>query len=144
LQRESPDEAGLFVKSLSMLIHWASSPSIAWLLDWLTTAWGVVIVSNMKARELFNRRVPVTEQAFAELVLWEVSEPIAGSKHRYKYRLAFVVTGKCVLRYDNEAGKGDHKHVRGREVKYRFVSPDKLVADFFEEVKRWRDENSND
>ena len=98
----------------------------------------------MKARELFNRRVLVSEEAFAELVLWEVPEPLYGSKHYYKYRLAFVVAGACVLRYDNEAGKGDHKHVRGREMKYRFVSVDKLVADFFEDVKRWRDENSND
>lgn len=97
----------------------------------------------MKAREFFNRRVPVAEQAFAEMVLWEVPEPIAGSKHLFKYRLAFVVTGECVLRYDNEAGKGDHKHVGGKEVKYRFVTVDKLVADFFEDVKRWRDENSN-
>jgi hypothetical protein len=55
----------------------------------------------------------------------------------------FVVAGVCVLRYDNEAGKGDHKHVRGRELKYRFVSVDNLVADFFEDVKRWRNENSN-
>ena len=98
----------------------------------------------MKARELFNRRVPVAEQAFAELVLWEVLEPLSGSKHHYKYRLAFVADGACVLRYDNEAGKGDHKHVRGKEVKYRFVTADKLVADFFEDVRRWRDENSND
>ncbi len=98
----------------------------------------------MKARELFNRRVPVAEQAFAELVLWEVPEPLSGCAHRYKYRLAFVVAGECVLRYDNESGKGDHKHMGGREVKYRFVSVDKLVADFFEDVKRWRDENSND
>ena len=102
------------------------------------------MISNMKAREFFNRRVPVTEQAFAELVLWEIPEPLSGSRHRYKYRLAFVVAGECVLRYDNEAGKGDHKHVSGREVEYRFVSVDKLVADFFEDVKRWRDENSND
>lgn len=89
----------------------------------------------MKARELFNRRVPVAEQAFAELVLWEVTEPIPGSKHHYKYRLAFVVAAACVLRYDNEAGKGDHKHVRGKEMKYRFVSVDRLVADFFEDVR---------
>jgi hypothetical protein len=99
----------------------------------------------MKDHELFSRRVVVTEQAFAELVLWEVPEPLSGSKHRYKYRLAFVVAGECVLRYDNEAGKGDHKHVSGKkETKYRFVSVDKLVADFFEDVRRWRDENSND
>jgi hypothetical protein len=34
--------------------------------------------------------------------------------------------------------------VDDQQVKYRFVSVDKLVADFFEDVKRWRDENSND
>ena len=104
------------------------------MLEYLTTRQHVVIVSNMKARELFNRRVAVAEQAFAELLLWEVSEPVPGSTHSYKYRLAFVVAGACVLRYDNEAGKGDHKHVRGKQVKYRFVSVDKLVADFFKDV----------
>ena len=114
------------------------------MLEYLTTRQRVVIVSNMKARELFNRRVAVAEQAFAELALWEVPEPVPGSTHRYKYRLAFVVAGDCVLRYDNEAGKGDHKHVRGKEAKYRFVSVDKLVADFFEDVRRWRNENDND
>ena len=87
----------------------------------------------MKARELLNRRVVVAKQAFAELVLWEVPEPVSGSAHCYKYRLAFVVAGECVLRYDNEAGKGYHKHVRSKKVKYRFVSVDKLVTDFFED-----------
>ena len=33
-----------------------------------------------------------------------------GSTHDYKYALAYVVAGQCVIRYDNEAGKGDHKH----------------------------------
>ena len=91
----------------------------------------------MKARELFNRRVHVTEQAFSELVLWEVPEPLSDSRHHYKYRLAFVVAGVCMFRYDSEAGKGDHKHVRGKEVKYRFVSVDKLMVDFLDDVKRW-------
>lgn len=49
-----------------------------------------------------------------------------------------------MLRYDNETGKGDHKHVGGKEMKYRFVGVDKLVAGFLEDVKRRRDENSND
>ena len=112
-------------------------------MDNLTTHEGVVTISNMKAREIFNRRVPVTKQSFAELVMWEVPESILGSTHSYKYRLAFVVAGVCVLRYDNETGKGDHRHEKGKELKYRFVSVDQLVADFFEDVKRWRDENSD-
>jgi hypothetical protein len=98
----------------------------------------------MKARLLFNRRAPVTELAFAELVLWEIRQPLPGCAHRYKYRLAFVVAGVCVLRYDNETGKGDHRHSGAAETGYDFISPDRLVADFFEDVRRWRDEHSND
>lgn len=40
--------------------------------------------------------------------------------------------------------EGDHQHMNGKELKYRFVSVDKLVADFFEDVKRRRNENGND
>jgi len=85
----------------------------------------------MKARELFNRRVPVTKQSFAELVMWEVPESIPGSTPPYKYRLAFVAAGVCVLRFDNETGKGDHRHVKGKELNYRFVPIGKLEGRFF-------------
>jgi hypothetical protein len=40
--------------------------------------------------------------------------------------------------YDNERGKGDHRHVRGREFVYRFKSPDQLVADFLADVEEAR------
>jgi hypothetical protein len=33
-----------------------------------------------------------------------------------------VVDGVCVLRYDNEAGKGDHKHIGTVETAYVFES----------------------
>lgn len=51
-----------------------------------------------------------------ELVIWRVPDPVRGSAHGLEYRLALVVDGVCVLRYDNEAGKGDHKHVGEREM----------------------------
>ncbi len=63
----------------------------------------------MKAKLLFKRRVALTEDSFADLLIWEVPKPVLGSEHGYKYGLAFVQNGICVLRYDNEAGKGDHK-----------------------------------
>jgi len=34
--------------------------------------------------------------------------------------LAFVVDDECVLRYDNEAGKGDPKHIDAEEAPYVF------------------------
>ena len=97
----------------------------------------------MKAEQLFKRRVVLAENAFAELVIWEVAEPISGSKHFYKYRLAFVHSGVCVLRYDNEAGKGDHKHIGIVEQPYMFSDVDQLINDFLEDIRRWQYEHSN-
>jgi len=63
----------------------------------------------------------------------------AGSTHQFKYRLALVSEGVCVLRYDNEAGKGDHRHLRGAEEPYNFTDPDSLLADFWREVDAWKE-----
>jgi hypothetical protein len=109
----------------------------------LTTDIAVGIISNMKATQLLRTRVVYSEKAFAELVLWQVPKPLKGSVHNYKYRLAYVVDGECVLRYDNETGKGDHRHYAGRESKYIFSTPEKLIADFQRDIQRWNNENSN-
>ena len=90
----------------------------------------------MKAEELFRRRIPYSEAAFAELVLWRLPAPLPGSVHGYKYRLAYVVDGVCVLRYDNESGKGDHRHFRGRESRYAFEGVDELLAAFQRDIER--------
>ena len=95
----------------------------------------------MKAIALVRTRIAYSESAFAELVLWQVAEPLAGSTHHYKYRLAYVVEGQCVLRYDNEAGKGDHRHFGGKQARYDFSTPDKLIADFQRDIARWNHEN---
>ena len=95
----------------------------------------------MKAVQLVRSRITYSQTAFTELVLWLVDRPVSGSTHRFKYRLAYVVGGRCVLRYDNEAGKGDHRHFNGEESAYAFTTPEKLMADFQEDVARWNDEN---
>jgi hypothetical protein len=97
----------------------------------------------MKAIELVRTRIAFTETAFAELVLWQVPKPVAGSAHGFKYRLAYVVGGVCVVRYDNEFGKGDHRHFDGKESFYHFKTPDKLIADFQRDIARWNRENSD-
>lgn len=95
----------------------------------------------MKAVQLVHTRIAYSEIAFAELVLWRVPKPLAGSSHEFKYRLAYVVDGVCVLRYDNEGGKGDHRHAGGKERAYAFTSPEKLIADFQRDIERWNHEN---
>lgn len=95
----------------------------------------------MKAVQLVRTRIVHSETAFAELVLWKLHAPIAGSTHAFKYRLAYVVNGVCVLRYDNETGKGDHRHFGTEERLYRFTTPERLIADFEHDIARWNDEN---
>lgn len=92
----------------------------------------------MEAELLFRKREGLSETAFVEMVIWRVPDPLRGSEHSFKYRLALVADGVCLLRYDNEAGKGDHKHVGGREVAYRFTDLVTLQADFWNDVAAWR------
>lgn len=89
-------------------------------------------------RLLLRERHVLAENSFAEMVIWQLSRPSSGSSHRFKYRLAFVVDEVCVLRFDNEAGKGDHKHIGELEASYAFVSLVRLISDFWDEVGRWR------
>jgi hypothetical protein len=64
-----------------------------------------------------------------------------GSTYRFKFRLAYVVNSVCVLRFGNEAGKGDHRHFGGKESLYRFTTPEQLIADFQRDIARWNNEN---
>jgi hypothetical protein len=92
----------------------------------------------MGAALLLHERHQVSQDSFAELRIWRVRSPVRGSDHVYKYSLAYVVAGECVLRYDNEAGKGDHRHVGRNEYSYAFRDPAQLLRDFWSDVDRWR------
>jgi Family of unknown function (DUF6516) len=91
----------------------------------------------MRAVALLRDRFAVSDSAFVEIAIWRVPNPVRGSLHGFKYRLALVADDQCVLRYDNEAGKGDHKHVGESEVPYAFVDLHTLETDFFEDVRQW-------
>jgi hypothetical protein len=95
----------------------------------------------MKAVALVRRRVIVAADAFVEVVIWRVPEPVPPSTHQFKYRLAYVVGDRCVLRYDNEREKGDHRHTVFAEEPYVFSTPDQLMADFEADIARWNHEH---
>lgn len=92
----------------------------------------------MKAELLLRERQGLTETAFVEIVSWRVPQPVPASGHDFKYSLALVAAGVCILRYGNEAGKGDHKHIADHEVAYRFIDLVTLQADFWNDVETWR------
>jgi Family of unknown function (DUF6516) len=90
----------------------------------------------MKAELILQERIVLTGSSFVEMVVWKLSAASPGSRHRFKYRLAYVVENSCVIRFDNEAGKGDHKHVGAKEAAYTFVDLKTLRADFFTEIRK--------
>ena len=100
-------------------------------------------MSNMKATLIARTRIVYSTHSFAELVLWRVPTPVPGSAHEFKYRLAYVVDSVCVARYDNEVGKGDHRHFGVIEKSYKFSTPERLMVEFQKDIARWNDENSS-
>jgi Family of unknown function (DUF6516) len=92
----------------------------------------------MKAELLVNERHVLDAGTFVEIVVWRLDRPVRGSIHRFKYRLALVADSVCVMRYDNEAGKRDHRHIGSAETRYRFVDSETLLADFWNDVEAWR------
>ncbi|BAP87999.1 putative uncharacterized protein [Burkholderiales bacterium GJ-E10] len=88
----------------------------------------------MSAELLIAERFALDDLSFVEMVVWQLEAPVAGCEHALKYRLAYVIEGRCVVRYDNEAGKGDHRHIGGREMQYTFRSLDALQIDFWSDV----------
>ena len=103
----------------------------------MTTVLIVGTIYNMDAESLLAQRFALDEASFVELVVWRLGESVEGCSHNLKYRLAYVVNGTCVVRYDNETGKGDHRHVGGREMAYRFRSLGALQVDFWGDVNAW-------
>lgn len=59
---------------------------------------------------------------------------MSGRLHEFRYRLAYVVNDVCVMRYDNEVDKGDHRHVRDAEAPYEFTDVETLQTDFWADV----------
>ena len=52
----------------------------------------------MNAEPMIDERHILAENAFVEIVIWRLARAPRGSVHRFKYRLALVENGVCVLR----------------------------------------------
>jgi hypothetical protein len=98
------------------------------------------ILNGVKAQQLFRFKGRQGE-VLVEMVIWALPGPTSNRAHGLKYRLYCGRDGHCLVRYDNEAGKGDHRHYGEIEEPYHFESLDRLVADFRNDCARlagWR------
>ena len=93
----------------------------------------------MPATRIFHDKVIYPDDgAIVEMTIWEVPEPVPGSVHRLKYSLFYGYPGRRVVSYDNERGKGDHRHRGNLEEPYTFTTVEQLVADFLADVRKAR------
>ena len=97
----------------------------------------------MASRKIVGTKAKFPDGTILEMVAWELDQPVPGSRHHYKYRFFFGIPGKRLIGYDNERGKGDHKHIGGSEEPFEFTSLDQIILDFRHAVEGWRDANAN-
>ena len=90
----------------------------------------------MKARRIFYDKTLLPDGSIVEMVIWQLPSPSDDRPHGLKYRLFYGREGKRIVGYDNERGKGDHKHLLDVEKRYKFISVEKLIADFLADIER--------
>jgi hypothetical protein len=95
----------------------------------------------MQAKRAFYDRAEFPDGAIVEMTIWDAPRPVMGSAHRYKYSLFYGYPGRRIIGYDNECGKGDHRHIDDTEEPYRFSTVEALMADFLADVQRARGES---
>ena len=93
----------------------------------------------MPSRLLARAKEVRDDGSIVEIVVWQLDAAVPPCTHPYKYRLYFGAGDACRIRYDNERGKGDHRHVGETEVSYRFTTPTQLLSDFRHDVDHWED-----
>jgi hypothetical protein len=92
----------------------------------------------MKADLLFHQRIDYDDGGIVEMTLWRVPSPVPPTTHGLKYSLFYGREGAREIGYDNERGKGDHRHFQGVETAYVFSTVEQLIADFWADVRRLR------
>lgn len=75
-----------------------------------------------------------------EVIIWRLPAADTERLHGLKYSLFYGKEGQRIVGYDNERGKGDHRHFGNREEKYSFSTIDQMMRDFFADVRRARGE----
>jgi Family of unknown function (DUF6516) len=90
----------------------------------------------MQAKLIYRNKMYLASGAIVEEMVWKLPQADEERPHGLKYSLVYIRDGRRVVGYDNERGKGDHRHYGSHEEPYNFVSIDQLIADFKADVER--------
>jgi hypothetical protein len=92
----------------------------------------------MKPLPIYRFEQDFDDGAKVRMVTWQFSRPVPPSEHPYKYRLVYLENDKRLIGFDNERGKGDHRHDGETETVYSFVDVPTLIQDFIGAVRQRR------
>ena len=91
-----------------------------------------------KATLILDSKTILEDGRLIQRKIWQLAKPDSSHQHGFKYSLYCGNSGVTIVRYDNETGKGDHKHVGSAEleVAYVYMSLQQLLADFVLDIER--------
>jgi len=98
--------------------------------------WFKMPTIKAKAKLLAHKKGRNADGHITEIRIWSV--PVSEhTLHGLKYSFVYIVNGVRVIGYDNERGKGDHRHIWGKELSYVFTTPAQLMADFEADIEAY-------
>jgi len=94
----------------------------------------------MKARLIIHDKQTDELGNTVEIKMWQVPAS-THTPHGYKYSLVYIVGNERVIGYDNERGKGDHRHYEGQEEPYPFTGLRRLADDFRKDMAAYKEKH---
>jgi hypothetical protein len=93
----------------------------------------------MKVTLVIDHKMVFPDGTILQMMIWHLPEAGTERPHGLKYRFYYGLSdGTCVVRYDNEHGKGNYRHYGDREEPYQFVDIEALSTDFLSDVAKAR------
>ncbi len=89
-----------------------------------------------KAIKLLDQKRLLRDGSMIQMRIWQLPDRTKERPHGLKYSLYYGVSSTRIVGYDNERGKGDHKHIQGNEYPYVFTTPVQLLKDFYTDVRK--------
>ena len=90
----------------------------------------------MSAVLIQNKRLYLHDGMIVLIRIWKLPANNAERPHGLKYSLFYGRPGERIVGHDDELGKGDHRHHRDRKEHYAFTTMEKLIADFWADVRK--------
>ena len=91
----------------------------------------------MKAVRIFYDKALLPDGAVVEMTIWQLPRATLERPHGLKYSLFYGYDGQRLVGYDNERGKGDHRHIGLDEGDYFFTTVEQLLDDFERDIAEW-------